>query len=291
MACDLHTHSTASDGTDPPAALARKAADIGLTALALTDHDTTAGLTDCEAACLDAGVRFVPGIELSADPGSLRANAKDGRVGTLHILGLAIDPQADHLGRIQARLRQARAERNPELVANLQELGFDITYDQVLEIAGGDDQSTIVGRPHIAQALVNAGVVDSVSEAFDRYIGEGRPAYTRKDRLPPEEAIEAIHAAGGVAILAHPVQLKLSPDDLATAIGTLIDAGLDGLEVHHSDHGDQDVTQLRALADRHGLLTSGGSDYHGDRKSIELGQPSVPAAWCDRLLEAAGATL
>ncbi len=275
--CDLHMHSTASDGQDVPEALPRLAKKAGLSALALTDHDTTAGLEAAAAAAKRARIRFVPGIELSADPdvGGLPTRELKG---TLHILGLFIRHDAPSLKVIESRLLEARWQRNPQIIANLNALGVNITYDEVVALAPG-----VVGRPHIGQVLVNKGYVKSVHEAFAKYIGEGKPAYARKDRLTAAQAIDAIHDAGGLVVLAHPVQLKLDPDELEHVVARLADMGLDGIETRHSDHTPAQVEQYHVLARRHGLLASGGSDYHGPRKPIELGSQHVPYATYESL--------
>ena len=281
--CDLHTHSTASDGTDPPDALAQLAKDAGLDAFALTDHDTTAGLRAAQQAADAIGIAFVPGIELSADPAfDDQAPAR----GTLHILGYGIDPADPALEKLQHWLRDARADRNPRIVERLRELGLDIDYAEV-ERAAQADGGQVVGRPHIAQVMVRHGYVKSIHEAFARYIGEGAAAHVRKDRLSPEDAIGAIHHAGGLAVLAHPVQLH-TPDAgaLEHLLARLVDLGIDGIETRHSDHTAADVKHFTALAERFHLLSTGGSDYHGARKGIGLGQPRVPLAVYDRLVAA-----
>jgi 3',5'-nucleoside bisphosphate phosphatase len=287
MFCDLHMHSTASDGTNTPAELAALAKSEGLGAIALTDHDTTAGLVECEAACKKAGVAFAPGIELSAEAAAVRAAPEsDPRLGTLHILGLFVRHDDPKLLDIHHRLLQARQDRNPQIVRNLQGLGVRIDYDEVLELAGSTG-TAVVGRPHIAQVLVKKGYVKSVQDAFARYIGEGKAAYVRKDTLDPRDAIDAIHAAGGLAILAHPIQLRYRDDDeLDYMVTKLKDAGLDGVEIRHSDHTAALTEQYQKLAERLGLLVSGGSDYHGSRKAIEMGSQRVALSVFERLREA-----
>lgn len=286
MYCDLHAHSTASDGTDAPADLPRLAKQAGLSAIALTDHDTTAGLPDFLAAAKRARIKAVPGIELSADPAIIH-NTMDGtdedtpRVGTLHILGYFINPDAPHLQEVQDRLLQAREQRNPQVIERLNELGMDIQYDEVTEAAGGH----IVGRPHIGQVLVEKGYVKSIHEAFARYLGSQGEAYIRKDRLSAEEAIEAIHEAQGLAVLAHPVQLGLdSPSQLEPAVARLKTLGLDGIETRHSDHTPRDTELFTRLANKLGLIPTGGSDYHGSRKTLDLGNQKVPFEVYENLL-------
>jgi hypothetical protein len=290
MYCDLHMHSTASDGTASPTELAALAKRAGLGAIALTDHDTTAGLVECEAACRKAKIKFVPGIELSADPmmvGSATggASAAIGRRGTMHILGLFIRHDDPALDTIQETLHQARADRNPQIIANLNKLGVRITYDDVIAEAKGQ----VIGRPHIASVLLRKGYVKSMQDAFTRYIGEGAAAYARKDRLAAADAVAVIHQAGGLALLAHPVQLRCEDDDaLHHVVRRLKDVGLDGIETRHSDHRPADVERLEKLAADLNLLTTGGSDYHGSRKSIELGSERVPMQVYEALERAKG---
>jgi hypothetical protein len=296
--CDLHAHSRASDGSDTPEALASHAASLGLAALALTDHDTTAGVALCAKACRRLGLAFIPGIELSADPGSVVPGAEMGEPGvdrlpdtprgTLHLLGYFIDPDDATLRQIHHEMLDARSQRNPRIIEKLNELGVRIVYDDVLEVAAASG-TEVIGRPHIAQVLVNRGYAKSIQDAFSRYIGQGRPAYARKDLLSAERAIAAIHGAGGVAVLAHPVQVGLDEvGELDRYVWRLRDLGLDGLEVKHPDHTAGDVAHFRALAEDLALIPTGGSDYHGSRKALELGAMRVPAEWVDRLRERAG---
>ena len=274
-------HSTASDGTDPPAYLAQLAREAGLSAIALTDHDTTAGLQACAAACEQLDIQFAPGIEVSADPSAVvdvsipdeddPSGARAHPWGTLHILGLFVRHDAPSLITISNRMRAARDSRNPAIVARLQKLGLNIDYAEVQSLA--KQQGTqIIGRPHIAQVLMEKGYVDDITDAFHRYIGQGRPAYERRDRLPAREAIDAIHQAGGVAVLAHPIQLKYP--DLATLhrfVAQLRDWGLDAIEADHSDHLPAEVAAYQQLAADLGLVATAGSDYHGTRKPIAIG--------------------
>lgn len=281
MFCDLHMHSTASDGTDAPQDLPALAAEAGLAAFALTDHDTTAGLPACAAAAEKAGLTFVPGIELSADPGSLDGGPDGLRRGTLHILGYFVDHDDPELARLESWLAKVREQRNPAMVERLSELGVQIDYGEVLEQAGG----RVVGRPHIAQVLVKKGYVKSIHEAFARYIGEGAAAHVRKDRLSPAEAIAAIHHAGGLAVLAHPVQLHLpEPGQLEQLTARLKQAGLDGIEIRHHDHQPGDVARFARLAERLDLVVTGGSDYHGTRKQNRLGETGLERAEFEKLL-------
>jgi predicted metal-dependent phosphoesterase TrpH len=289
MFCDLHMHSTASDGTTPPGQLGKLAKAAGLAAVALTDHDTTNGLADGAHGCSRAGVAFVPGIEVSADPAVNGPADTAERRGTLHILGLFIRPDDPWLEKVQVRMKEARQSRNPAIVEKLRLLGVDIQDDDVLAVA--DAQGTaILGRPHIAQVLFDKGYVKSIQDAFRQYLGQGAAAYVRRDRLAAEEAIEAIHHAGGLAVMAHPVQMGLrEPGLLEHAVARLKDLGLDGIETHHSDHTPALVRQYGDMAKRFNLLTSGGSDFHGSRKDVEMGCANVPIEVYERLKEAAGA--
>jgi predicted metal-dependent phosphoesterase TrpH len=232
MYIDLHTHSTASDGTLTPTDLMRAAKAAGLSAIALTDHDTGNGLKEAAAEAARLGdLQFVPGIEISADYPA---------PGTLHILGHFIDPDSPALNRMSTLLLEARNARNPRIVERLNELGCRITMEQVEGIArekappGAD---IVIGRPHIAEALVRANCVATIKQAFDAYLGTTGAAFFPKERLTPRQAIECIHDAGGLATIAHPVQLKTdNPAHLATVVNHLAEAGMDGIEVWHCDH-------------------------------------------------------
>lgn len=306
---DLHTHSTASDGTDAPGDLARLARDAGLSCFALTDHDTTAGLAPAATAAKKLKIDFIPGIELSASPnldlatqGNLIRVGEDEdeddaadlhRRGNLHILGYHVRHDAAELNAIARQQQEAREQRNPAIVEKLQKLGVRIEYDEVLALAGvgtGDaGGGTSVGRPHIAQVLLSKGYVKSIHEAFVKYLGVGGGAYTRRDRLSASAAIDAIHAAGGVAVLAHPVQMALDHAGVEHAVARLTTLGLDGLETRHPDHEPADTQRLTALADRYDLIPTGGSDYHGSRKTIRLGSVVAPEDALERLAQAAAA--
>ena len=262
MYIDLHTHSTASDGTLRPAELMRAAKAAGLVAIALTDHDTGNGLKEAaEEAERLGGLQFVPGIEISADfPAP----------GTLHILGHFIDPDSPGLQRMSTILLEGRNARNPQIVQRLNELGCKITMEQVEAIArekAAAGAAVVIGRPHIAEALVRAGCVASLKQAFDVYLGTTGSAFFPKERLTPRQAIECIHAAGGLATVAHPVQLKASnPAHLATIINHLTEAGIDGIEVWHCDHDENATALMLELSRKYGLIPTGGSDFHGSRK-------------------------
>ncbi|MFW5681952.1 MAG: PHP domain-containing protein [Phycisphaeraceae bacterium] len=291
--CDLHTHSSISDGTDTPDQLVEAVRAAGVRVFALTDHDTNRGNATAQAAAHDAGLGFLPGVELSASAAAVRyatdetPPVKD-KLGTLHILGYGIRDHDPALQNIYDQQRAARATRNPEIIERLRRLGYELSYEDVLaEADRRSNNIAVVGRPHIAQALIRRGYVDSVDQAFRTLIGEGKPAYVRRDRLPPEQAIDAIHHAGGVAIVAHPVQLV--PRDthhLQTMIQRLVALGIDGIEIRHSDHNPEDTHLLTKIADQHNLLTTGGSDYHGHRKPISLGQTGCTLEQLARLRDA-----
>lgn len=293
MRVDLHTHSTASDGTDNPADLPRLVKQAGLDGFALTDHDTTAGLASAAASAKAAGIFFVPGIELSvhADPFATHTPTDEDppSAGSLHLLGYFVRTNCPQLKQIEERLREARATRNPQIIEKLRTLGVKISEQDVLDAAGVGDSlgNHAVGRPHIAQVLLQKGYVKSMHEAFARYLGPGGAAYTPRELPTAREAIDAIHAAAGVCVLAHPVHLGLSPADLEHTIAKLADLGLDGIETHHSDHEVGDSRRLSTLAQRFDLITTGGSDYHGSRKAIALGSVIAPADAVQRLEEAA----
>lgn len=274
---DLHTHSLASDGATAPAEVVALAERKQLAALALTDHDTLAGLPEAVAAARGLPLRFIPGVEMSAPC----------QKGALHILGLGVDPASPALHRALADLRRFRAERNPRIVARLRQLGMDVTMAELERFAGaGDKADHVVGRLHLANFMVRRGYVRDVDEAFDRFLGAGRPAYVDKERMQARDVIAAIHRAGGVAVMAHPPQTQYANlAQLARGVRELVDCGLDGLEVYHSDHTPQQTRSYLELARRLGLLISGGSDYHGQAKAdVRLGRPSVPLEAVRQLL-------
>lgn len=258
---DLHTHSTFSDGTLKPAELVRLAGRCGLTALALTDHDCTSGIDEFIAAGseLEAGLKLVPGVEISANVDS----------GTMHMLGYFIDCEHASLQRILAQIRGGREARNARILERLNELGLDLTWDEVAAHAGED----VVGRPHFAQALVARGHVTGKQDAFDRYLAKGQAAYVDRFRLSPEDSIAAIAGAGGVPVLAHPFSLGLAADALRERIGELAEMGLQGVEAYYSEHTPEQTRGYVSLAADLGLAVSGGSDFHGaNNPDIRLGR-------------------
>lgn len=244
MRIDLHLHTTASDGQHLPADLIQLVRKQKLDVIAVTDHDTTNGIAEAQATASGQPV-VIPGIELSAED----------EAGDVHMLGYHL--QVDHPG-LQARLaefRDLRENRGKKIVEKLTGLGLPIAWERVEAIADG----AAIGRPHIARAMVEAGYVGSVRDAFDRYLYNGGPGYVARYRLSPEEAVALIHEAGGVAVLAHP---GLLPDYRTMAL-RLIPAGLDGVEVWHPDNSETVRLNLRALAAEHDLIMTGGSDFHG----------------------------
>ncbi len=271
---DLHTHTNASDGTCTPEELIQLAEGKKLAAIAVTDHDTTQGVgRAAREAKKFPKLGFIPGIEISAKSPS----------GTLHIIGLAIDQKSKALGQLMAKLCEARDERNPKIVAKLQVMGMNIDMDDVLAQARksrSGRKGQIIGRLHIAQAMYSKSLVGSLDQAFSRYIGNGGPAFVDKERFEPKEAIEAIHKAGGLAILAHPVHLKCeNRAQLERIVRSFIRHGLDGMEVYHSDHSAQQTRLYLDTAQKFKLAVSGGSDFHGSAKSgVILGKPRVPVS-------------
>jgi predicted metal-dependent phosphoesterase TrpH len=275
---DLHCHSTASDGTLAPAEVIGEAHCAGLSALSLTDHDTVAGIDEAHSEAKKLGIDFLPGIEISCQYPA---------PGTMHLLGYGVDPHSAALHAMMHNLVLARNERNRKIIDALQRLGIIVTLDDVQREAGGD----VIGRPHIARALVRKGFVSSIKQAFDKFLAQGRSAYFDKERLTPRQAIDLIHSAGGLIVLAHPVQLRAhNSAQLERAIKDLKDQGLDGLEVIHSDHDDAMIDFLDRLADKLYLLKTGGSDFHGSNKpDVQLGfagKRRVPRRMFDALMEA-----
>ena len=255
MRIDLHIHSTASDGTCTPEQILKTASELELGAIAITDHDTVKGVGDALQAGIPDGLKFVTGVEISAaPPPSLSLS------GSLHILGYDFDVTHGELNRSLGILQNARKNRNPKIIERLNHMGFEITLDDVRCEA----EPCQLGRPHIARAMVRKKMAGSINEAFDRYLGKGQPAYVDKYRMPHDEAIAAIRAAGGVAVLAHPVLLNL-PDAAATEalVRELHALGLQGLEVYYPQHSPAQTACYRDLARRLGLLMTGGSDFHG----------------------------
>jgi predicted metal-dependent phosphoesterase TrpH len=265
---DLHTHSCFSDGALAPEALIQRAVERGLTAIAITDHDSVEALPFARAAAPPA-LEIVPGIELSSSRSGL----------DLHVLGYYLDPDHPRLVEQLLRFREARRARAIAIAERLERLGASVDVGSVL--AGAEPG--VIGRPHLAAALVEAGHVESLDEAFRRYLGPQGEAYVPRPAFRPDEAIGLIHDAGGVAVLAHPGGAV--PD---AVIETLAADGLDGIEVWHPQHAAPAVRRLQAMASRLGLLTTGGSDFHGPGRSWDLGDIPVPIEALAALKRAAG---
>lgn len=248
---DLHTHTTASDGTSPSYTNVRLAHEAGLAAVAITDHDTVSGIAAAQVEGIKLGVEVIPGVEISTV-----ANNQD-----IHVLGYYMDVKNElFLSRLES-LRETRTKRNEMMVERLQQLQMSITMEEVLrEVEGIKTKGDTIGRPHIAAVLLKKGYVASMSEAFERYLGKDGAAYINPARIEPATAITWIHEAGGSAVLAHP---GLYHDD--QLVEAIIQAGLDGIEVYHADHSPEEEARYLRLAQQYNLLITAGSDYHGER--------------------------
>lgn len=273
---DLHTHSTASDGSMSPAELVRHAKERGLAAVALTDHDTVDGIQEAIKEGKRSGVEVIPGIEIS-----VRYKPE------MHILGLF--PEGDSYLNIRSELstvKKGREDRNKKIINRLNELGIEITEDEVKDVAMGD----ITGRPHIARVLVAKGYVRTIDEAFDIYLCKEGLAYFQRFELEPADGIRAIKKSGGVPVIAHPVFLRKSYDEMDKLLKELKEYGLGGIEAHYSENTKEDTGNFLRLAIKHELVATGGSDFHGNFKpGIELGCGrgglKVPYELLDKLRE------
>lgn len=279
-AIDLHTHTMCSDGTDTPTTLITKAADAGLRALALTDHDTTLGWDEAAQAvdALDVDFTLLLGTEFSCvyvDP--------DGRRTGLHLLGYLFDRGHDVLKAERARLRESRTGRARAMVDKLAAAGHGVEWERVNELARGGT----IGRPHIAHALVESGSAGSFEEAFHGLIAKGSPFHVPKQDLDVFQALDLIRSAGGVPVVAHVLARTRGPVLTIEQIERLIGAGLAGIEVDHPNHVPEDRATLRELVDSHDLIATGSSDYHGDRKTTTLGCESTSEDMLERLVASA----
>ncbi|HBI56851.1 MAG TPA: phosphatase [Firmicutes bacterium] len=255
---DLHLHSTASDGLLSPAEIVAHAKVANLEVIALTDHDTTAGLNEALAAGEYHSLRVLPGIELSTDL------AKE----EIHILGYLLDYRNQELQELLGKIKGSRAERIKEMVSRLRNLGFDLTWQEVTAAAG--KKASSLGRPHVARLMVEKGYASSIKEVFSRWIGSGCDAYVPRYKLHPAEAIEIIQQAGGLAFLAHPGLLGQE-----SLIPQLAGWGLDGIEVYHPEHRSAQAKSFLKTAETLGLYVSGGSDCHGSPDGIKLGEAAI----------------
>lgn len=277
---DLHTHSLHSDGTDRPAELVARAARLGLKAMALTDHDNCAGVPEFIEACRQQHITGLAGVELSIEVPQ----------GTLHIVGLGIDPGHAELNAALEQVLAGREGRNHQILAKLQQLGYDLQWSEVAALAGAD----VVSRTHFGKALLLRGYVGSVQEAFDKLLAKGQAGYVDRYRLTPVAAIDLVAAAGGVSIVAHPLHWTSDLKELESRLSELAGYGLGGLEAYYPGHSREETIELLRLAQRHKLLVSGGSDYHGlaVRPAIELGRGdgtlAIPVTLLEPLFEAIG---
>ena len=268
MAVDLHIHSTASDGSLTPEEIVQIAQDKGLFAIAITDHDTVAGVQPALHAAQGTGLHVLPGVEISVDFDETE----------IHILGYFIDLEHEPLLRAMEKVRGGRYSRAEEMVRRLRELGVEITMDDVLAEAGDG----AIGRPHVARALVKLGVVRDGQEAFDKYLKRGKPAYVPRYKLSPEEAVHLIVDAGGLPVFAHPGLARR--DDM---IDALIPEGLRGIEAYHTEHSPTQTQKYINMAKRRGLYVTGGSDSHGPKGPVpvEIGSVYVPDDCAVKLME------
>ncbi len=285
MYCDLHTHSLASDGTETPTEVVRLARRAGLAAVALTDHDTFAGIEEALDAGRKQGIRVIVGAELSLPHDT----------GSFHLIALGVDPENAEIRDVADRLCDARGPRNRGIVAKLRASGVDITIEEVEAEAGGADQ--VVARPHIASLLMKKRVVATFQEAFDRYLGRGAEAYVERVRVRLDEAVTATRAAGGVTIVCHPFTLGFrvpgevpAEEEFVTWCRGVAAQGVDAMEARYGSYSKTQEAFFTQSAERAGLLPSGGSDFHGSIKpAVRIGRGRgrlrVPIAWLDALIE------
>lgn len=277
MSLDLHTHTLASDGTTTASENAALAAEAGLSGLALTDHDTLAGWAEMADACGRLGLTFVPGVELSTEDRGV----------SVHILGYWVDPANAALQAECDRLYAERFRRADQILGLLDGLGVTLDRDAVARIAG----DAPFGRPHIAQAMVDAGHVASIDEAFDRYLADGGPAWVVKHAVTPEDGVRLIREAGGAAVLAHPGLREAHHEEVPSLVDRLCQVGLAGVEAEHAGHGPEAVEYWRQAARERDLLVTGSSDFHGARKEAKIGASTTPVGVVDALRERAEAAV
>jgi predicted metal-dependent phosphoesterase TrpH len=281
---DLHTHSSASDGSLSPSGLVNAAVERRLTAIALTDHDTIDGLEEAKVAAEAAGIRFIPGIELEISGESAAPVVPAGLSrGDFHLLGLGIShPSRDFVGTV-AGLSRLREERNREILDRMKKLGINACYEEIIALSGGHS----VGRPHFASLLINRRIVKDQKQAFFRYLGKGKPLYVPKACLHFEQAVALIRDSGGISVLAHPMSLYVAWGRLPTLIENLKDRGLDGIEAWHPTAKLRFCKRLEELGKSLGLYITAGSDFHGEiRPDRKLGITAGDREIEDAFLEA-----
>jgi predicted metal-dependent phosphoesterase TrpH len=259
MGIDLHLHTSASDGTLSPSELVRYAVKRGVQAIAITDHDTIDGNEEAIGEGHQVHLTVIPGVEISVDYSS----------GSMHMLGYLFDNQNESLREKLKLLQKFRAERNPRIAEKLTRLGMPTPYEEVVQLSGGGQ----VGRPHFARFMIEKGYVRSEQEAFEKYLKKGALAYEEKVRFSPSDAVALILGAQGVPVLAHPFTLNCKgPEELDHVVKGLVEAGLKGIEVFYPEHSEKETLEYQRLADRYGLIVTGGSDFHGNGGSgIDLG--------------------
>ena len=269
MKADLHLHTTTSDGRLTPAALVRLAAEKGLDVIAITDHDSVGGIDDALLAARSFPLlKVIPGVEFNTDIAN----------GEVHILGYFVDHQSQELEQTLNSLRQSRGQRARRIIDKLAKLGIHVEWEWVKQLAGDGS----IGRPHIAQAMLEQGHISSLQEAFSKYIGRRGPAYVERERLTPVAAVELVLRAGGLPVLAHPASI----DHLEELLGQLKQAGLVGLEAYYNGYGQPTIDWLVTIANKHGLIISGGSDFHGlgDNSETPIGGVDVPTEGVEQLI-------
>jgi predicted metal-dependent phosphoesterase TrpH len=272
---DLHLHTTASDGRLTPAELVALALERGLEVISVTDHDTISGIGEALIAAGGGGrITVVPGVEINTDLAT----------GELHVLGYFIDFLNGDLVGALARIRESRVGRAQKMLAKLRELGLPLEWQRVLDLARGES----ICRPHIAQAMLEKGYVSDEREAFERYIGRDGPAYIGREKVGPADAVRIVKQAGGIPVLAHPADI-IGVDNIIVELKA---AGLVGIEAYYGQYDSKTVRRVVKMADRHGLLTTGGTDYHHfrDDREVPLGSVDIPVSSIEKLFAAAGKT-
>ncbi|MBD3379063.1 MAG: PHP domain-containing protein [Candidatus Omnitrophica bacterium] len=255
---DLHIHTTASDGVLSPSEVVEKALEEGLRTIAITDHDTVSGVEEALAKGREAGITVIPGVEISVEFSP----------GTMHMCGYFIDPGDPALLRVLEKIRGGRNKRNEIILEKLKNSGMHVSLEEVLAVSGEE----VVSRNHIVKVMVDKGYAGSSQEAFDRFLARGMPCYAERERLSLEAAVRAITGAGGVAVMAHPVQLRLSGEGYRQIFRQAEEAGVSGVEAYASHHTEEENAFFHGLAEEHGFFVTGGSDYHGEVKpSSRLG--------------------